>query len=134
LTGNGDSMKGSYAGPDGNGGSVTVTRTGGPAPAPAATAASGIAGKWKASARSSDGREYKLELAISAQNGDVSGTLTTDEGTTAMLDPQLKGSTLTFQLSARGATYDVKLNLAGDSLNGTYSAQSGDKGTVTAQR
>jgi hypothetical protein len=92
-----------------------------------------VAGKWQVSASSSGGTEHSLELNLSVQGGQVSGTITSEGGTAPILDPKLDGAALTFQFSAGGNTYDVKLNRVEDKWNGTYTG-GGDKGTVTARR
>jgi hypothetical protein len=132
LTVGADSMKGSYSGPDGSSGSIMVKRAGGSSPALAASGKR-IAGQWKVLARSSDGNEYNLDLVLTVTDGKVSGTLTSNEGTTALIDPKLEGSNLTFQVTTGDGTYSIKLTAAGQTLTGSF-AGPGRNGTITAKR
>lgn len=128
LTITGDTMKGTYTGPDGNTGPIVAKRSA------SAPAASPVTGQWKVVARSEDGREFNLDLKLAMNGGKIEGTLTGDQGSMPLQDARLEGSDLTFKLATNDGFYTVKVTRTGDKLSGSYASPTGQKGTVTGQR
>jgi hypothetical protein len=129
----GDTMKGTYAGPNGAAGPVTATRAAATAPA-ATSAGSVVTGKWHVTARGADGNETSVDLELTDQGGKLSGTLSHGNGSAALQDVSLAGSNLTFKVPVRGAVYTVKLTLAGNALTGSFESAEGQKGALSATR
>ncbi len=129
VTVSGDTMKGNYTGPDGQTGAVTATRE-----AAAAASPGGITGTWKATAESSGGRQYKLQLVLTDTGGTLGGTLSNEEGSVNIENAKLEGSNLSFKITVDQGTYTIRLASAGDALKGTFEGPSGEKGTISATR
>lgn len=122
-----NSMRGNWTSDDGATGAISATRAG-------AAAAGGVAGRWKGQAKSSGGREYNIQLEIAEENGKLTGTLGTDEGSVALQEASLEGSEFSFKLATDEGTYTVKLAVSENAMKGTYSGPGGETGNVTVNR
>ena len=101
----------------------------------ASAAASAVVGTWKVNAKGPDGSEHRLNFEIKEDTGKLAGTLVTEEGATVPVrDMKLDGGELSFRIEAEGAVWAVKLTVAGNSMKGKYTAESGESGPFEATR
>ncbi|MFB3826826.1 MAG: hypothetical protein ACE15B_08655 [Bryobacteraceae bacterium] len=96
--------------------------------------AADVAGKWNVTASSPSGREYKLELEIRNNDGKLTGSMTSSQGSVDLQDMQIKGDELTYKIPVGEGGYLIKLTVAGDSMKGSYTTPDGTTGPVAAVR
>lgn len=96
--------------------------------------AADVVGKWNVTASSPSGREYKLELVIRNNDGKLSGTISSVQGSVDLQDMQLKGDELTYKIPTGEGGYAIKFTVAGDSMKGTYTSADGTTGPAAATR
>lgn len=127
LTVAGAAMKGAFTTTDGATGKVAASRA-------AVAQGASVAGYWNCDAKSSSGRQYKLQLDLAEEDGKLSGTVTRADGSVPLDDVKLQGNQLSFKIAADGAVYTVKLTLEGQTFKGSYTSPGGESGSVTGAR
>ena len=128
FTVSGNSMKGTFTGADGATGPMQASR------ANAAAASPNVAGKWKGTAKSNNGRQYDIELELAIQGGKITGTLSAAEGSVQVQGAKLEGNQLSFKLATDEGEYSAKLTVSGNEMKGTYTAPGGETGNMTVSR
>ena len=101
--------------------------------ASAASSAS-VAGKWKGTAKTSEGSQYDLQLDLSGEGDKVTGSLIANEGTVPIEDGRVEGDQFTFKLSTDDGVYTMKLTVAADHMKGRYTGPSGQSGEIAVSR
>jgi hypothetical protein len=96
--------------------------------------AASVAGKWKGTAKTSEGRLYDLQLDLSSEGDKVSGTLIANEGTVPIEDGRVEGDQFTFKLSTDDGVYTMKLTVAADHMKGRYTGPGGESGEIAVSR
>lgn len=96
--------------------------------------AADVAGKWNLTAKDPDGNEIKAELVIKSEDGKLSGTIATPQGTSPLKDVEFKDNVLTCKLMYGDIPVTLKMTLDGDTLTGNYTADDGNTGPVEATR
>ncbi|MGD0579286.1 MAG: hypothetical protein ABSC08_10200 [Bryobacteraceae bacterium] len=96
--------------------------------------AAAITGKWNLTAKDPDGTEIKADLVIKSEDGKLSGTIGSSEGTTPLTDVEFKDNVFTCRLTYNDNLVTLKLTLDGDTLKGNWSTDDGATGPVEATR
>lgn len=96
-------------------------------------AAADVGGKWNVTAQTG-GRDVKVEMELKDAGGKLTGSMSTPQGTVELTEIKLSGNELTFKIPTGDATYTIKMNVNGDSMKGTWTAEGGDSGPMTAAR
>jgi len=97
-------------------------------------AASEVAGRWDVKAQSPGGRQYKLELELTAQGDKLSGSMSSTAGSVPLEEVLFSGNQLTYKFSVNAGVYVIKLALENGVLKGTYTTPDGTSGPVVASR
>lgn len=92
-----------------------------------------VTGTWNLLAEGADGQEYKLELVLESQNGNLSGTISSEQGSLALEDVKLTGNELTYKVPYQGG-YVFKLTAEANNMKGTFTSPDGATGKVTATK
>lgn len=96
--------------------------------------AADVTGKWNLTAKDPDGNLIKADLAIRSEDGKLSGTIGTSEGTSPLKDVEFKDNVLTFKLMYGETPVTLKMTLEGDTLKGNWVTDDGNTGPVEAAR
>lgn len=95
--------------------------------------AADFAGKWKVVSSTPDG-EMQLMMVITEADGKFQVKISTDQGDFQVKDVESNGDSLSFSASTGEATYKTKLQLSGNTLEGTFIGTDGVSGKVKATR
>jgi len=129
---------GSYSTGDGNTGTIEAERKGtaAPAPAPAPAAAATLAGAWKISTEAPDGTPVEIALTLKQESAGWTGQAGIEEFglTLALADLKVDGPAFTCDFTGPDGIYTVAAKLAGDRLEGVYTAPDGAKTKLTGTR
>lgn len=98
------------------------------------TFAADIAGKWNLTAKDPDGNDIKAQMVIKNEDGKLSGTVGTSEGTSPLKEVEFKDNVLTCKLTYGDTPVTLKLTLNGDTLKGDWSTDDGNTGPVECTR
>ncbi len=99
----------------------------------AAALAADVTGAWNMTATTSSGREYKVQLVLKNEDGKLAGTMSSEQGSIVLQELKAEGDELSYKIPAAGGVA-IKLTVAGDAMNGTFTAADGATGKVTASR
>jgi hypothetical protein len=94
----------------------------------------GIAGRWDATSTTPDGEKIKTLLVVTENAGKVEATLSLGEQKLPVSNVAFAGDQLSLRLMWGETGVNLKAKLDGDKLAGTWVADSGDTGPITAVR
>jgi hypothetical protein len=94
----------------------------------------GIAGKWDVTSVTAEGQQIKTVLTVAEAEGKLTATLKLGERDLPISNVALTGDQFSFRLMWGETGVAVKVKVAGDSLEGAWTADSGDTGSVKAVR
>ncbi|MCS7044544.1 MAG: hypothetical protein NZR01_17295 [Bryobacteraceae bacterium] len=124
----GDRISGTLTAPDGSTGSVTGQREGG-------GAAVAVSGKWEITAVDPDGTRRRATLDLKQDGERLTGAITLETGDSLPIsEGRLAGATVSFKIPVGDGEIAVSGNVAGDSVSGTYTTPTGEKGKFSGQR
>ena len=96
--------------------------------------AADIAGKWNLTAKDPDGNEIKGQMVLKYEDGKLSGTIGSAQGTNPLKEVEFKDNVLTCKLMYGDNQVTLKLTLDGDTLKGNWSTEDGNTGPVECIR
>ncbi len=91
--------------------------------------ASTFVGTWDCSSETSAGDEFKFTLTIREQDGKLSATAESEQGTIPISAIELGEEGATFKASVNDQDFVVKIKVNGSEMNGTWSGGD-DNGTL----
>lgn len=92
-----------------------------------------LAGDWKMTSLTPDGDPVPWKLSLKQQDGKWVGTMSSDQGDTALKDLTVNGTKLHFTTPYHGEDYAEDLDLQGEKLVGSWSGN-GNSGKTTGER
>lgn len=93
-----------------------------------------IVGTWDVSSVDQDGNPIRAALTMKEDNGKLVGSVTVDDMLLGMRDAHMSGDTFTCKLTYEDRVFDVKMKVAGDSLEGAWESSGGRKGHIKGKR
>jgi glutamine cyclotransferase len=96
-------------------------------------AAPAVVGTWECVSTTPDDADLHWTLTVTESDGKLSATATGETGDSNLNDVTFDGKVLSFTATLDSGTYTVKVNVAGDKMEGTWSG-AGDSGKVTGSR
>ena len=96
--------------------------------------AADIAGKWNLTAKDPDGNDIKGQMVLKYEDGKLSGTIGSAQGTNPLKEVEFKDNVLTCKLMYGDNQVTLKLTLDGDTLKGNWSTEDGNTGPVECIR
>jgi hypothetical protein len=96
--------------------------------------AADIAGKWNLTAKDPDGNDIKGQMVLKYEDGRLSGTIGSSEGTNPLKEVDFKDNVFTCKLMYGDNQVTLKLTLDGDTLTGNWSTEDGTTGRVECTR
>ena len=96
--------------------------------------ATDIAGKWDLTAKDPDGNDIKGQMVLKYEDGRLSGTIGSSEGTNPLKEVEFKDNVFTCKLMYGDNQVTLKLTLDGDTLTGNWSTEDGTTGRVECTR
>ncbi|MBK5294917.1 MAG: hypothetical protein JJE04_24965 [Acidobacteriia bacterium] len=102
--------------------------------AAASATAADVAGKWDVVAQTASGREYKLALELTDQDGKWSGKMSGPQGDIPLEEVQFNGKELTYSFTLSQGQFKIKLGLEEGALKGSFTTPDETSGTLSATR
>ena len=97
-------------------------------------AAPPIAGSWDLSTVDPDGNPVRATLSMKETSGKLAGTLMVEDMLLGLSDAAMDGDTFTCKVTYEERVFQVKVKVAGDSLEGAWESAGGRKGAIKGQR
>jgi sugar lactone lactonase YvrE len=97
-------------------------------------AAASIAGTWDVSSVDPHGNPIRATLTMKEDGGKLVGSLTVEGLLLGMSDAHMSGDAFTCKVTHEGRVFDVKMKVAGDSLEGVWESSGGRKGNLKGKR
>jgi hypothetical protein len=93
-----------------------------------------IAGKWNLTAKDPDGNEIKGQMVLKIEDGKLTGTIGSAQGTSPLSGVEFKDNVFTCKLTYGDNLVTLKLTLDGDTLKGNWATDNGASGPVECIR
>jgi len=97
-------------------------------------AAPPIAGSWDLSTVDPDGNPVRATLSMKEAAGKLSGTLIVEDMLLGLSDAAMDGDIFTCKVTYEERVFQVRVKVAGDSLEGAWESVGGRKGAIKGQR
>lgn len=97
-------------------------------------AAAPIVGAWDVSSVDPDGNPIRATLTMKEDGGKLVGSVTVEDRLLGMSDAHMNGDTFTCKVTYEDRLFDLKMKVAGDSLEGAWESSGGRKGNIKGKR